>query len=139
MKYSVDKREHYSIFTLDELKLDSILAPVVKSEFIIFRNEGVKNLILDLSGVKFVDSSGLSAILTANRLWKGFGSFIITGVDHPSVKKLIEISRLYTVLTIIPTMQEATDYIMMEELEKELTAEADTDNEIGSYSYGGFI
>jgi len=132
MKYSVDKREHYSIFTLDELKLDSILAPVVKSEFIIFRNEGVKNLVLDLSGVKFVDSSGLSAILTANRLWKGFGSFIITGVDHPSVKKLIEISRLDTVLTIIPTMQEATDYIMMEELEKELTAEADTDNEIGS-------
>ena len=131
MKYSVDKREHYSIFTLDELKLDSILAPVVKSEFIIFRNEGVKNLILDLSGVKFVDSSGLSAILTANRLWKGFGSFIITGVDHPSVKKLIEISRLDTVLTIIPTMQEATDYIMMEELEKELTAEADTDNEVG--------
>ena len=131
MKYSVDKREHYSIFTLDELKLDSILAPVVKSEFIIFRNEGVKNLVLDLSGVKFVDSSGLSAILTANRLWKGFGSFIITGVDHPSVKKLIEISRLDTVLTIIPTMQEATDYIMMEELEKELTAEADTDNEIG--------
>ena len=131
MKYSVDKREHYSIFTLDELKLDSLLAPVLKSEFIIFRNEGVKNLVLDLSGVKFVDSSGLSAILTANRLWKGYGSFIITGVDHPSVKKLIEISRLDTVLTIIPTMQESTDYIMMEELEKELTAEADTDNEVG--------
>ena len=131
MKYSVDKREHYSIFTLDELKLDSLLAPVIKSEFIIFRNEGVKNLVLDLSGVKFVVSSGLSAILTANRLWKDFGSFIITGVDHPSVKKLIEISRLDTVLTIIPTMQEATDYIMMEELEKELTAEADTDNEVG--------
>lgn len=131
MKYSVDKREHYSIFTLDELKLDSLMAPAIKSEFIIFRNEGVKNLILDLSGVKFVDSSGLSAILTANRLWKSFGSFIITGVDHPSVKKLIEISRLDTVLTIIPTMQEATDYIMMEELEKELTAEADTDNEMG--------
>ncbi len=131
MKYSVDKREHYSVFTLDELKLDSLLAPVLKSEFIIFRNEGVKNLVLDLSGVKFVDSSGLSAILTANRLWKNFGSFIITGVDHPSVKKLIEISRLDTVLTIIPTLQEATDYIMMEELEKELTAEADTDNEVG--------
>ncbi len=131
MKYSVDKREHYSIFTLDELKLDSLLAPVIKSEFIIFRNEGVKNLVLDLSGVKFVDSSGLSAILTANRLWKDFGSFIITGVDHPSVKKLIEISRLDTVLTIIPTLQESTDYIMMEELEKELTAEADTDNEVG--------
>lgn len=128
MKYSVDKREHYSVFSLDEQSFNSVLAPDVKAEFVIFRNEGVKNLILDLSSVKFVDSSGLSAILTANRLWKSFGLFIITGVDHPAVRKLIEISRLDSVLTIIPTLQESTDYIMMEELEKELSAEADTDN-----------
>ena len=99
-------------------------------KFIIYRNEGVENLILDLSNVKFVDSSGLSAILTANRLWKGFGSFIITGIDHPAVKKLIEISRLDSVLDIIPTLQESKDYIMMEELERELKAEADTDDTI---------
>jgi len=128
MKYSVDKRERFSVFTLDELSLNSVIAPDVKAEFVIFRNEGVKNLILDLSGVKFVDSSGLSAILTANRLWKEYGSFLITGVDHPAVKKLIEISRLDSVLTIIPTLQESVDLIMMEELERELSAEADSDD-----------
>jgi len=69
MKYSVDKQERYSIFTLNELSLNSIIAPDVKSEFVIFRNEGVKNLVLDLANVKFVDSSGLSAILTA-KPWK---------------------------------------------------------------------
>ena len=128
MKYSVDKRERFSVFTLDELSLNSVIAHDVKSEFVIFRNEGVKNLILDLSGVKFVDSSGLSAILTANRLWKDFGTFLITGVDHPAVKKLIEISRLDSVLTIIPTLQESVDLVMMEELERELSAEADSDD-----------
>jgi len=128
MKYSVDKQERYSIFTLNELSLNSIIAPEVKSEFVIFRNEGVKNLILDLSNVEFVDSSGLSAILTANRLWKGFGLFVITGVNHAAVKKLIEISRLDSVLTIIPTTGEATDYVMMDELEKELIADADSDD-----------
>jgi len=128
MKYSVDKRERFSVFILDELSLNSVIAPDVKAEFVIFRNEGVKNLILDLSGVKFVDSSGLSAILTANRLWKDFGTFLITGVDHPAVKKLIEISRLDSVLTIIPTLQESVDLVMMEELERELSAEADSDD-----------
>ena len=87
-----------------------------------------KNLILDLSNVEFVDSSGLSAILTANRLWKGFGLFVITGVNHAAVKKLIEISRLDSVLTIIPTTEEATDYVMMDVLEKELIADADSDD-----------
>ena len=84
-----------------------------------------RNLILDLSDVKYVDSSGLSAILTANRLWKDYGCFVLTGANHPAVKKLIEISRLESILTIIPTSEEAIEYVFMEDIEKELTAEAD--------------
>ncbi len=128
MKFSVEKKEQYTIFTLNEDNLNSLMAPLLKSEFIIYRNEGVNNLILDLSNVQFVDSSGLSSILTANRLWKEFGSFVITGVNHPSVKKLIEISRLDTVLEIIPTIQESIDFVMIEELERELKGEAETDD-----------
>lgn len=123
MKYSVDKADKFTVFSVEEDNLNSLIAPNLKSEFIILKNEGVRNLILDLAAVKFVDSSGLSAILTANRLWKGDGSFVLTGVAHPSVKKLIEISRLETVLSIIPTLQESKDFVMMEELERDLNEE----------------
>jgi anti-sigma B factor antagonist len=125
MKFTLDKTERYSILKLHEENLNSILAPDLKSEFVFFSNEGVRNLILDLSDVKYVDSSGLSAILTANRLWKDYGCFVLTGANHPAVKKLIEISRLESILTIIPTSEEAIDYVFMEDIEKELTAEAD--------------
>jgi anti-sigma B factor antagonist len=128
MKYSIDKQKHYTIFSLQESKLDSLISPDLKSEFIILRNEGIKNLILNLEDVSFVDSSGLSAILAANRLWKDFGSFVVARAEHPSVKKLIEISRIGSVLTLIPTIEEAKDYIMMEELERELSAD-DEDSE----------
>jgi len=121
MKISLDKKEKYSILKLEEENLNSVIAPDVKSEFVFLRNEGVVNLIFDMSDVKYVDSSGLSAILTANRLWNGFGTFVLTHVEHPSVQKLIEISRLETILTIIPTVQESIDYVMMEELQRELT------------------
>ena len=120
MKYSIDKQEKYTIFQLDDETLNTLIAPDLKSEFVVIRNEGVQNLILDLSNVKFVDSSGLSAILTANRLWKGTGRFILTGIQHESVKKLISISRLDSVLTIIPTVSESVDWIHMDELEREL-------------------
>jgi anti-anti-sigma factor len=123
MKYSVDKQEKYTVFQLQEDNLNSLVAPKVKSEFVILSNEGVKNLILDMSEVKFVDSSGLSAILTANRLWKNLGSFVLTGIEHPSVKKLIEISRLDTVLSIVPTVAESIDFIFMDEIERELNDE----------------
>ncbi len=127
MKYSIDKKEKYAVFSLEEENLNSVVAPSLKSEFVILANEGIENLIFDLGAVKFVDSSGLSAILTADRLWKSLGSFILTGIEHPSVKKLIEISRLDTVLTIIPTIEESIDYIFMEIIEREL--QKDPDNE----------
>lgn len=127
MKYSVDKQERYTVFQIQESNLNSLVAPNLKSEFVILSNEGVVNLILDLSEVEYVDSSGLSAILTADRLWKRIGSFIMTGIEHPSVKKLIEISRLDTVLTIIPTVEESIEFVFMEEIEKELNVEGDDD------------
>ena len=120
MKYSVDKNERYTVFSLEEDNLNSIIAPDLKSKFVVLSQEGVENLILNLSGVKFVDSSGLSAILTANRLWKTIGSFILTGLDQPNVKKLIEISRLDSVLTIIPTVSESVDYVLLNSIEKDM-------------------
>ncbi len=128
MKYSIDKQDRYAVFRLEEETLNSIIAPKLKSEFVILANEGVENLIFDLSDVEFVDSSGLSAILTADRLWKKLGSFILTGIEHDSVKKLIEISRLDTVLTIVPTVSESIDYVFMEEIERELNSDSEDDH-----------
>lgn len=121
MKITLDKNDRYSVLTLDEANLNSIIAPDVKSEFIFLRNEGVVNLIFDMRAIQYVDSSGLSAILTANRLWNGYGSFVLTHVEAPAVKKLIEISRLESILTILPTLEESVDYVMMEELQRELS------------------
>ena len=123
MKFVIDKQDKYSLLTLKEENLNSLIAPDLKSEFVFLCNEGVKNLILDLSNVKYVDSSGLSAILTANRLWSDQGTFVLTGIAHPSVTKLIEISRLNSIFTILPTVEESIDFIFMEEIEKELRTE----------------
>jgi anti-sigma B factor antagonist len=127
MKFSIDKDKdgRYAVIKLEEKNLNSIVAPDLKSEFVILANEGFNNLIFDLSAVEYIDSSGLSAILTANRLWKTMGSFILTDVSHPAVQKLIEISRLSAVLTILPTVSEAIDLVFMEEIERELNAGLD--------------
>ena len=78
-----------------------------------------------MSHLKYVDSSGLSAILTANRIWKDYGSFVLTGVENDNIKKLIEISRLDSILKIIPTVQEAIDFVHMEEIERDLESDSE--------------
>lgn len=125
MKYSVDKQDRYTVFQIQEENLNSIIAPNLKSEFVILSNEGVSNLILDLSQVAYVDSSGLSAILTADRLWKQLGSFILTGIHNENIDKLIKISKLDSILTIVPTVEESIELVHMEEVERELNLEGE--------------
>ena len=68
MKYTIEKTEKYSLIQLHEEKLNSLIAPDLKSEFVKLNAEGIRNIIIDMSEVKYVDSSGLSSILVGNRL-----------------------------------------------------------------------
>lgn len=112
MKYQIDEREHYTVLTLQEANLNSVMAPDLKSKFFLLKQEGARNLILDLSTVQFVDSSGLSAILTAHRLWKSDGAFVICGELNGMVRRLIEISRLDSILSLENTIDEAIGRVM---------------------------
>ena len=124
MKFTVDKHEKYILLKLNESKLNSLITPRLKSELILTNTEGQRNIILDLSQVKFADSSGLSSLLVGHRLCKNAsGSFILTGLND-AVSRLVTISQLESVLTIVQTADEAIDLIFMEEIEKELKKEA---------------
>lgn len=81
-------------------KLDSTNAPELKSLFIHLNKGSNNKLVLDMSSTKYCDSSGLSAILIANRLCKDTnGSFSISNLQT-NVFKLIQIAQLDKVLDI---------------------------------------
>ena len=123
MKFSIDKQEKYTILTLDEEKLDSVIAPNLKTEFTNLNAEGTKNIIFDMSKIKYTDSSGLSSILVANRLCGSLNGYLVLTNIQDHVNKLIEISQLTDVLNIIPTNEEAIEAIFMNEIEDEIKGE----------------
>ncbi len=120
MKYTVDKQEKYTLLQLNESKLDTHLAPQLKSEFVTLHAEGVKNIILDMSEVKYTDSSGLSALLVGNRTFQQNDGFFVLATLSEHVMKLIKISQLDGVLNIMPTVEEAIDATFMNDIEKDL-------------------
>jgi anti-anti-sigma factor len=122
MKYTVDKQEKYTLLQLNEDKLDTHLAPQLKSEFITLHAEGVKNIILDLSQVRYTDSSGLSALLVGNRTFQQNDGFFALSCLSDHVMKLIKISQLDGVLNIHPSVEEAIDAVLMNEIENDLKA-----------------
>lgn len=120
MKFTVDKHEKYVLIKLEEEKLNSLISPQLKSELILSNSEGQRNIILDLSNVKYSDSSGLSSLLIGHRICKNSdGMFILTGIND-NINRLIAISQLENILNIVGSVDEAVDLIFMEEIEKEL-------------------
>ena len=115
MNFNADKYDNYTIVKIGDEKVDSSLAPELKSEFMNLSQDGVKSLIIDMGDVKYVDSSGLSALLVGNRSFTDAGAFVLYNVtDH--VMKLITISQIDKVMTIVPSREEAVDYVFMTEI-----------------------
>ena len=81
-------------------KLDALVSPELKTLFLHHSNNGVVDFIVDLTKVKYCDSSGLSALLVGNRIInEKQGSLNLFGLN-PMVEKIISISQLDTVFNI---------------------------------------
>ncbi|MEJ5995842.1 STAS domain-containing protein [Pedobacter sp. Du54] len=126
MKFSTDKHEKYVVLKLDEPKFTNDNTPALKSEFILLNTEGYRNIVLDLSKVKECnDSQDLSCLLVGDRLCKSAGGiFIVTGTQA-SVANIVKMSNLHQSVTFVNKLDEATDLIFMEEIEKELRGSVD--------------
>ncbi|MGB1248076.1 MAG: STAS domain-containing protein [Chitinophagales bacterium] len=120
MKFLIDKKERFCSIAPAEEKLTALQAPSLKTEFIMLNSEGFRNIICDMTAIKYVDSSGLSSLLTGHRLCDEVeGKFVLCGAQE-EILKLMKLSQLDSVITLMPTLQEAIDFVMLNELERDL-------------------
>ena len=114
MEFKITKKEKHTLIEVLVDKLDSQIAPSLKSELVLVSGNKEKNIVLDLSQCRYCDSSGLSAILVANRLCKNAnGIFVLTGLQT-AVERLVTISQLDTVLNITANIEKAEELITKE-------------------------
>ncbi|HZW37914.1 MAG: STAS domain-containing protein [Syntrophothermus sp.] len=115
MNFETKKIDDITIFKLNEKRLDANISGLVKGEFtILLKVEGANKLIVDLSSVETCDSSGLSAILVANRIINSVNGKMRIAAPSEKVHSLIKITQLDRVLPVCETVQEA-----FEELNKD--------------------
>lgn len=111
MSFLVEEFDQYSVITSNVEKLDASNASLLKDELSLLNKKGVNKLVINLNSTKYCDSSGLSAILIANRFCKDTsGKFVLSGLQ-PNVQKLISISQLDKVLTITSSLEQAVEVL----------------------------
>ena len=118
MNFTTEKNERYALIKVKVEKLDNTVSPLLKSQLVVLNAEGTRNIIIDLSDARYCDSSGLRAILVANRLCKNSnGVFVLTSIQEP-IKKLISISQLDSILNITNTLPEALELLSISSVER---------------------
>ncbi len=100
MNFETTQNKNEAVVKTKVEKLDASNASELKSELLVLNKNGVNNMVIDMSETRYCDSSGLSAILSANRLCRDTnGQFALCGLND-NVMKLIQIAQLDRVLTI---------------------------------------
>jgi anti-anti-sigma factor len=94
MHFETKKNGKAMVLKLKEKRLDAAIAPELKGEFMILCTPQTRELVIDLADVEFCDSSGLSALLIAERKMREHGGVVKLVGLHKKVFALIKISHL---------------------------------------------
>lgn len=88
-------------------EVDVFTAPTLRNEIADLLDGGSANLVIDLGGVTFMDSTGLGILVgTQKRLRVGGGRLVVV-VTQENLRKVLTITGLDAVLTIVKTRGEA--------------------------------
>lgn len=82
-----------------ENRIDAHMAPDLKQQLGDLIDSGDNQLVLDLGDVEFVDSSGLSAIVSAMKQLDGRGDIVLCQ-PQPAVTSLFKLTRLDKIFRI---------------------------------------
>ena len=108
MKYDVTKNGKATILKLHGRKLDAVVAPELKAEFLILcKPKAASKLIIDMTEVQFCDSSGLSALLIADRAMREHGGSVHLVHVHDKVLDLMKITQLDRLFTMNQKIEDA--------------------------------
>lgn len=110
MNFSIENKENLVIFSLNGRNLDSEISAKLKAELLIVCQPDIKGLIFDLTEIEYVDSSGLGALLLANRQLSDTNiPIILVGVQE-MVKSMLSISQLTDLFIMLDSKNEAINY-----------------------------
>lgn len=92
--------------SLEEKRLDSRLAVDFKDKVSELIDGGNRLIVLDLSEVDFIDSSGIGCLVGCLKLLGAKGRIAIWGLKPP-VESMFKLTRMDKVFTLCPTEEQA--------------------------------
>jgi anti-sigma B factor antagonist len=103
MNLTAEAHDDLLVVTVDENRIDAAGAIQFKERMREVSQESSGRVLLDLSKVEFLDSSGLGAVVGVMKLLGATRKLELAGLT-PTVAKVFRLTRMDTVFTIHPTL-----------------------------------
>lgn len=117
MKINTEIIQKIFIVTCEGTRLDAAYAKKFFNSMQSFIKKGHMDIVLDLSSVEFVDSTGLGAIVLCLKEIDGRGQFVLCGVNE-MVLSLLKMTHLDSIFTQAETRKEAIKRLTLEKKKK---------------------
>jgi anti-anti-sigma factor len=105
LEIDVQRADERTLVTLAG-ELDASTASLLYDQLSDLEIEDVQHVVLDLAQVSFMDSTGLSVVVTEHKRLLHAGGGLTIFAPPSSVRRLFEITGLDTVLDIVPVNEE---------------------------------
>ncbi len=126
MNYTLEKTERYALARLGENDISGELPVMLEKLAVSFFREGYSNIILDMASVTNINPDGTMVLRKINRNCLAEDGLLVVATKNDSLIDQLDAAKL-TDLTILPTVEEAVDAVLMNELENDFRNEDDSE------------
>jgi anti-anti-sigma factor len=120
MNVKIDTKEKFHVINILETELTANMTEDLKNLLGGCRQNEVKNIVLNLKGVKSMDAGLASSLLSEQEYsYESNQSFVICCLEK-ELEAWLDKAEILEIMNVTPTESEAWDIIQMEEIEREL-------------------
>jgi anti-sigma B factor antagonist len=106
MRFEESRIKNALVVKVLESRIVADVAPQFKEGLVTYVRDGNKNIVLDLSDVTFIDSSGLGALIGSLKAVRKDGELVLCGA-RDAVVNMLKLTRMDKVFQIFSTPEEA--------------------------------
>lgn len=111
IQLTTETRNGRTLLRLQEERLDAHNSGELRDTLLKLLESDEIHLIIDLSAVRFIDSSGLGALLSGYKNASLRSGSLVLAALQPRVQSMFELTRLHRVFEIFPSVEDALNKV----------------------------